>query len=153
MLIHSRRVRIQWGDCDPMGIVFFPRYFAIFDDSTSVLFERALGMTKFELTQREKFSGFPLVDIRARFLIPSRFGDDVVVESGVCEFRRSSFDVQHRLLKSGDLGVECFNHQARRRCDYVQLKCPFAGFRTRSVDCGGGPNRRRTDNGQRLATG
>jgi|SRR5437588_13013119 len=108
MLIHSRRVRIQWGDCDPMGIVFFPRYFAIFDDSTSVLFERALGMTKFELTQREKFSGFPLVDIRARFLIPSRFGDDVVVESGVCEFRRSSFDVQHRLLKSGDLGVECF---------------------------------------------
>jgi 4-hydroxybenzoyl-CoA thioesterase len=107
MLIHSRRVRIQWGDCDPMGIVFFPRYFAIFDDSTSVLFERALGITKFELTQREKFSGFPLVDIRARFLIPSRFGDDVVVESGVTEFRRSSFDVQHRLLKNGDVGVEC----------------------------------------------
>ena len=108
MLINSRTVRIQWGDCDPAGIVFFPRYFAIFDDSTAMLFERALGMTKFELTQREKFSGFPLVDIRARFLIPSRFGDDVVVESGVCEFRRSSFDVQHRLLKSGDLGVECF---------------------------------------------
>lgn len=108
MLIHSRQVRIQWGDCDPMGIVFFPRYFAIFDDSTSILFEQALGMTKYELTRREKFSGFPLVDIRARFLIPSRFGDDVVVESGVSEFRRSSFDVRHRLLKNGELGVECF---------------------------------------------
>jgi len=107
MLFNSRDVRIQWGDCDPAGIVFFPRYFAIFDDSTAMLFERALGMTKFELMQRQPFSGFPLVDIRARFLIPSRFGDDVVVESGVSQFRRSSFDVQHRLLKSDRLAVEC----------------------------------------------
>jgi len=107
MLINSRSIRIQWGDCDPMGIVFFPRYFAMFDDSTSMLFERALGMSKFELTQRQEFSGFPLVDIRARFLVPSRFGDDVVIESGVSEFRRSSFDVQHRLLKSGELAIEC----------------------------------------------
>src|SRR3982074_3348498 len=107
MLINSRKVRIQWGDCDPAGIVFFPRYFAIFDDSTAMLFERALGMTKFELMQRHQFSGFPLVDIHARFLIPSRFGDDVVVESGVSAFRRSSFDVQHRLLKAGQLAVDC----------------------------------------------
>ena len=107
MLINARKVRIQWGDCDPMGIVFFPRYFAIFDDSASMLFERALGATKFELLGRYHFHGFPLVDIRARFLVPSRFGDDVVVESGVAEFRRSSFDVQHRLLKSGELAVEC----------------------------------------------
>jgi 4-hydroxybenzoyl-CoA thioesterase len=107
MLINSRNVRIQWGDCDPMGIVFFPRYFAIFDDSTSALFERALGITKLALINSQRFSGFPLVDIRARFLIPSRFGDDLVVESGVSEFRRSSFDVQHRLLKAGELAVEC----------------------------------------------
>ena len=24
-----RTVRIEWGDCDPAGIVFYPRYFAI----------------------------------------------------------------------------------------------------------------------------
>ena len=107
MLINARTARIHWGVCDPAGIVFFPLYCSIFDDSTAMLFERALGMTKFELMQRQKFSGFPLVDIRARFLIPSRFGDDVVVESGVSEFRRSSFDVQHRLLKSDRLAVEC----------------------------------------------
>ena len=57
---------------------------------------------------RQPFSGFPLVDIRARFLIPSRFGDDVVVESGVSQFRRSSFDVQHRLRNAGELAVDCF---------------------------------------------
>ena len=27
MLINQRTVRIEWGDCDPGGIVYFPRYF------------------------------------------------------------------------------------------------------------------------------
>jgi 4-hydroxybenzoyl-CoA thioesterase len=30
-----RIVRIQWGDCDPAGIIFNPRYFEIFDASTA----------------------------------------------------------------------------------------------------------------------
>ena len=39
MLVNRRTVRIEWGDCDPAGIVFYPRYFAMFDASTSFLFE------------------------------------------------------------------------------------------------------------------
>ena len=31
---NSRALRIEWGDCDPAGIVFYPRYFAMFDHST-----------------------------------------------------------------------------------------------------------------------
>ena len=27
MLTYTRNARIEWGDCDPAGIVFFPRYF------------------------------------------------------------------------------------------------------------------------------
>ena len=38
-----------------------------------------------------------MVDTRARFLKPTKFGDDVMIETKVTEFRRSSFDVQHRL--------------------------------------------------------
>ena len=107
-LTNIRRVRIEWGDCDPMGIVFFPRYLAMFDDSTHYLFERALGMTKYRTMQAYDFAGMPLVDVRARFLLPSRFGDDVDIESKVGEFRRSSFVVEHRLRKAGALAVECF---------------------------------------------
>jgi 4-hydroxybenzoyl-CoA thioesterase len=108
MRSNRRNVRIEWGDCDPMGIVFFPRYFAIFDDSTAYLFEAVLGLNKFRLNQAFDFAGFPLVDARARFLIPSRYGDDVVVESTIGEFRTSSFDVVHRLTRSGELAVEGF---------------------------------------------
>jgi 4-hydroxybenzoyl-CoA thioesterase len=107
-LTNTRRVRIEWGDCDPMGIVFFPRYLAMFDDSTHYLFERALGFTKFKMMQAYEFAGMPLVDVRARFLVPSRFGDDVDIESKIGEFRRSSFVVEHRLRKGDALAVECF---------------------------------------------
>ena len=108
MLVNSRAVRIEWGDCDPAGIVYYPRYFAFFDASTSALLERALGMTKHHYLQAYDFSGHPLVNARSRFLIPTRFGDDVTIETTATDLRRSSFDVHHRLLKNGALAVEGF---------------------------------------------
>jgi 4-hydroxybenzoyl-CoA thioesterase len=105
-LTNTRTVRIEWGDCDPAGIIFYPRYFEIFDASTSALFERTLGMTKYKFLKAYNFAGYPLVDTRARFLKPTRFGDDVTVESAI-SFGRSSFTVQHRLSLDGELAVEC----------------------------------------------
>jgi 4-hydroxybenzoyl-CoA thioesterase len=50
-----------------------------------------------------------MVDTRARFLKPTKYGDDVVIETKVVEFRRSSFDVQHLLTLDAELCVECFD--------------------------------------------
>ncbi len=108
MLVNSRRVRIEWGDCDPAEIIFYPRYFEFFDASTSALIERALGMTKHEYLKAYDFAGHPLVHVHCRFLLPTRFGDDVIIESMVTEFHRSSFDVRHRLSKNATLAVEGF---------------------------------------------
>jgi 4-hydroxybenzoyl-CoA thioesterase len=102
---NSRTVRIEWGDCDPAGIIFYPRYFEIFDASTAALFERALGITKFEMFKTLSFAGFPLVRTRAKFIKPTRFGDDVTVDSTI-KFGRSSFEVEHRLSLQGELCVE-----------------------------------------------
>lgn len=107
MLVNKRIVRITWGDCDPAGIVYYPRYFEMFDESTVALFERALGMTKYQSQKEFDFAGYPMVDTRAKFSIPNRYGDDVEIESTISEFRRSSFDIQHRMLKNGALSVEC----------------------------------------------
>jgi 4-hydroxybenzoyl-CoA thioesterase len=108
MLTNRRDVRIVWGDCDPAGIVFYPRYFEMFDTSTTALFERALGMTKYQFVKAYESVGYPMVDTRARFLLPTRYGDDVVIETTITEIRRSSFDIRHRLMKDGELAVEGF---------------------------------------------
>jgi len=106
MLSNTRTVRIEWGDCDPAGIIFFPNYFRIFDHSTAMLFEAVLGMTKFEMFKRLEFTGWPLVRTQAKFIKPTRFGDDVAVVSTIV-FGRSSFEVTHKLSLNGELCAEC----------------------------------------------
>lgn len=102
-----RRRTVEWGDCDPAGIVFNPRYFEWFDAATAFLFARALGMNKPAMIARYGIVGIPLVDTRATFHAPCAFGDEIGIESMVTEFRRSSFDVRHRLTRAdGTLAVE-----------------------------------------------
>lgn len=107
MLTSRRTVAIEWGDCDPANIVFYPRYFAWFDASTAHHF-KAAGLPKPELIRRYGVVGFPMVDTRARFLAPSRHGDEVVIETSFTKFGRSSFEVEHRLFRADVLGVEGF---------------------------------------------
>jgi 4-hydroxybenzoyl-CoA thioesterase len=102
---NTRSVRIEWGDCDPAGIIFYPRYFDIFDASTAALFERALGMTTIAYLKALAFAGYPLVRTRAKFIRPTRYGDDVSVESRI-RFGETTFDVEHRLSLGDTLCVE-----------------------------------------------
>jgi 4-hydroxybenzoyl-CoA thioesterase len=107
MLKNRKAIRIEWGDCDPAGIIFFPRYFAYFDACTHALLERA-GFRQRDMQTKYQLLGFPLVDVRARFIVPTSYGDDVIVESCVTEFGRTSFQIQHRLYKGDVLAVEGF---------------------------------------------
>jgi len=107
MLVHKRSIHIEWGDCDPLGIVYFPRYFEFFDACTNALFEHA-GLPKQELLRKYEIAGIPLVDAHARFLVPSAFDDTVVVESAITKWGTSSFAVEHRLYKGHVLAVEGF---------------------------------------------
>jgi len=106
MLTNRKTIHVEWGDCDPAGIVYYPRYFAYFDNCTAALFEAA-GLPKHQMLKTYGIVGIPMVDTRARFLAPSKFGDDIVVESCISEWRRSSFDVQHKVFKGEVLAVEC----------------------------------------------
>ena len=102
--IGRRQFTIEWGHCDPAGIVFNARFFEFFDGGTWGLFERALG-TK-EWPPIYGVFGIPLVDAGARFIAPARWGDIVDLTSQVSEFRRSSFDVVHTLTARGTTLVE-----------------------------------------------
>ena len=49
-----------------------------------------------------------MVDTRAKFMIPSSFGDDIVIESHIAKWGRTSFDVEHRVLRGEALAIEGF---------------------------------------------
>jgi 4-hydroxybenzoyl-CoA thioesterase len=107
VFVHRREVQIQWGDCDPANIVYYPRYFAMFDDSTSTLFEVA-GFSKQDLVRKYGLVGIPMVDTRAKFYIPSTYGDWITIETKVESIKRSSFEVKHSVYKGEALALEGF---------------------------------------------
>ena len=107
MFINRRDVQIQWGDCDPANIVYYPRYFAMFDDSTSIMFEAA-GFSKQDIIHKYGLVGIPMVDTRAKFHIPSTHGDWIRIESRIESFKRSSFEVIHNVFKGEALAIEAF---------------------------------------------
>jgi 4-hydroxybenzoyl-CoA thioesterase len=104
--VSRRQFTIEWGHCDPAGIVFNSRFFEFFDWGTWCLFEAALGIKPPDLAAALGIDSLPLVDASARFLAPARFGDAVELASRISEFRRSSFDVEHRLFVRGEIAVE-----------------------------------------------
>ena len=101
-----RQLTIEWGQCDPAGIVFNNRFFEMFDTNTWMLFDAALGVKPHQLAATFGIIGIPLVDARANFLKPAKFGDVIELASRVSEFRRSSFDVEHKITIGGALAVE-----------------------------------------------
>ena len=106
MFSTRRTLRIEWGDCDPAGIVFYPRYFAMFDHSTVLLIEQALGMRKHKLYEHYDFAGYPSLKSQARFRLPTRFGDEVEIASRSPRSAAPASACNTMLTLDGALAVE-----------------------------------------------
>lgn len=111
MFTNVTSVTIQFGDCDPAGIVYYPNYFRMFDNATAALLSAAFGMNKRQWLERYQIAGIPMVDTGAKYLIPSQFGDVVEIRTGIVELGRSSFSVRHQVLRGADIAVEA--HEKR----------------------------------------
>jgi 4-hydroxybenzoyl-CoA thioesterase len=107
MLKNRKTIVIAWGDCDPAGVVYYPRYFVYFNVCMEALFERA-GLPRKMRESQYQILGTPLVDARARFVAPLRYGETAVIESCVTELHKSSFQIRHKLYKGKKLAVEAF---------------------------------------------
>ncbi|TAK49482.1 MAG: acyl-CoA thioesterase [Xanthobacteraceae bacterium] len=127
MIVAKRVIKVEWGDCDPAGIVYNPRYFDWFDSSTANLFA-VLGVPKRQMLTEYASAGIPLVETRATFMRPSKWGDEIVINTRFIEIRKSSFKVAHRLYNNNELAVEGFETRV-----WVELD-PFQGkLRSRPI--------------------
>ncbi len=111
MFSNTTEVEIQFGDCDPAGIVYYPNYFRFFDNATAALLSAAFKMHKRRWIAHHGIVGIPMVDTGAKFSRPSRFGDVVEIRSEITDLGRSSFGVRHTLYNQGDLAIEA--HEKR----------------------------------------
>ena len=92
--IITHTVRVEFGDCDPAGIVWFPNFFRWIDAASRNFFTEC-GVPRwaeYELTTG--ILGTPIVDTQCKFLKTATYGDTLQVRCGITEWRDKSF-VQH----------------------------------------------------------
>jgi 4-hydroxybenzoyl-CoA thioesterase len=98
-------VRVEFGNCDPTHLIYYPNYFVWFDRAAWHFFESA-GFGFDALAAEHGIAGLPLVDTRARFAAPVRWGDDLVIETRLERWGTKSFDISHMVRRDGNLCVE-----------------------------------------------
>ena len=111
MVEHTTTVQVRWGDADPAGIAFYPRFFEWYDIGTEALFD-SLGLTWAEAFPRYGIVGVPILEAGSRFVAPVRYGDAVAVRTRVDWVREKTFRVEHELSVGGRLCAEGFEVRA-----------------------------------------
>ncbi len=96
------RVQVGWGDCDPAGIVFYPRFYAWMDMVSHVL-AREMGIPRESMIPPgTDMLGFPVVGTQAQYLIPARMDDVLEVRTWVSRVGRSSLSLRHEIVRVDD---------------------------------------------------
>ena len=93
---HSK-VAVRFRDCDPAGIVFYPRYLEMFNDLVEDWFRHGLHLPFSELISARRW-GIPTVHLNVDFGLPSRLGETIDAWLGVTRVGRSSIHLEIRLI-------------------------------------------------------
>lgn len=91
------RVQLQWGDCDPAGIIFYPTYFRWFDAATWNMFAEAGYHAK---RMRTEHRAMPLVAAGCEFRHPAEQEDRAEVRSRILRWGGKSFTVGHQVVRT-----------------------------------------------------
>lgn len=100
MIRHSIHYKVTWGDTDPAGIVFYPRFLQWMDRAAHEWFE-AVGLPASE-TFRNKGIGFPVLEVRCEFRSPVPYGSVLEIETRVEEVRNKVFKLRHEFRLGGE---------------------------------------------------
>ncbi|MDM0005286.1 acyl-CoA thioesterase [Variovorax sp. J22G73] len=99
--------RVEFGDCDPAGIVWFPNFFRWIDAASRHFFAEC-GVPRWEeTTETLGVIGTPLVDTHTRFVKTASYGDTLHIAVRVTEWREKSFVQTYRVTRGSDLILEC----------------------------------------------
>ncbi len=102
----SYPVTVDFSDCDPAGIVYFPNFFRWIDVAARHYFASCGVPPWHQLIETHGIVGTPLVDVKCRFLKPATYGDRLEVVTSIPHWRGQSFVMTHRIQRGEDVLVE-----------------------------------------------
>jgi acyl-CoA thioester hydrolase len=90
------QLRVNWGDTDKAGIVFYPNYFKWFDLAGHQFF-RSIGLPHSQL-EREQII-LPLLDVRCSFEQPLYYDDIITIRTVVAEVNSKTIKLSHEVYR------------------------------------------------------
>lgn len=100
-------VRVEFGDCDPARIVWFPNFFRWIDAASRHFFIEC-GVPPWHETEKSTgLLGTPLVDTQATFVRTASYGDVLHIHVSVKEWRNKSFVQSYRVMRGEEEIMRC----------------------------------------------
>ncbi len=100
-------VRVEFGDCDPAGIVWFPNFFRWIDAASRHFFIEC-GVPPWRETETTLcVIGTRLVDTHVKFVRTASYGDTLEVRARVSEWRGKSFVQSYVVMRGETVILEC----------------------------------------------
>jgi 4-hydroxybenzoyl-CoA thioesterase len=102
----TMKVEIRFGDCDPAGIVFFPRYHR-WMDAASLHFFMSCGVQPWHVLEATTgIIGTPLLEHHARFVKSATYGERLKISTCIEEWRHKAFIQKHTVTRDDELICE-----------------------------------------------
>jgi 4-hydroxybenzoyl-CoA thioesterase len=89
---YRKQILVRFGDCDAAGIVFYPRYFDMFNSLVEDWCREELDFSFSEIVTRRDW-GLPTVHLEVDFLAPSTFGEVLSAVLSVTALGKSSINL------------------------------------------------------------
>ncbi|OEC34418.1 4-hydroxybenzoyl-CoA thioesterase/acyl-CoA thioester hydrolase [Pseudomonas cuatrocienegasensis] len=90
---------LQWSECDPAGIIFFPHYARWMVEGVNLMF-LAMGIDPNAVTENGMQGGLPSTGFSMQFLAPAKLHDQLVHEIVVSRLGSKSLSFKHRFMRA-----------------------------------------------------
>ena len=104
--MHIHHVSVEFGDCDPAQIAYYPNFFRWYDAACHHFFESCGVPPWRELEKAIGIIGTPVVEATSRFVRPTSYGDRIEVHTSIEEWREKSFIMKYQLRRGPELLTE-----------------------------------------------
>lgn len=94
----TRRL-LRFGDCDPAGIAYYPRYFDLLNSAVEDWWG-AMGVP-WKVLFGQRRIGLPTVRFEVDFRAPAFLGDELLFSLAVRRIGRKSVDLEHVVRRDG----------------------------------------------------
>ena len=109
-IIKVYQVKVEWGDCDPYGIVFYPNFYKWMDNSQWNYFNKI----KQPITRLEKIYGIvglPLLHTEATYIAACYREDLLKVETTLVKITKSTLKLEHVIKRKNK--TVCYGYETR----------------------------------------